>query len=364
MKQSTKKYLLLFNCMIIAVVVVIAYVLDSKDTEHERQVSITTPIAVSTYSNEVFCTSAKAAVLIDAKSGAVLYEKNSHDRLPMASTTKIMTALCVIEQSDPDEEITVTKESAGIEGSSIYLKAGEKISVADLLYGLLLESGNDAAHALAVGVFGSERACTEYMNKRAHEMGLVCTNFENVHGLDSDNHYTTAYELALIAKEAMKNDIFRQIVSSKTYTTKGENPRFFSSHNRLLVTTDYVTGVKTGYTLKSGRCLVSSAVDGEKEYIAVTLCDRNDWNDHKALLTYAIDNYDVTQIASGKDSLFRVGFDNYTAYDDIYFTFPKGDEPIIGYKITIDRLKGIGRADYYADGVPIGHFGVELLDGD
>ena len=364
MKQSTKKYLLLFNCMIIAIVAVIASVLDSKDVENVRQVSITTPIAVSTYTDTVFCPSAKAAVLIDAKSGAVLYEKNSNVRLPMASTTKIMTALCVLEQSDPDDVISVTKESSGIEGSSIYLKAGEKITVNDLLYGLLLESGNDAAHALAVGVFGSEKACTEYMNKRAHEMGLVSTNFENVHGLDSENHYTTAYELALIAKEAMKNGIFRQIVSSKTYTTNGEIQRFFSNHNRLLVTTDYVTGVKTGYTSKSGRCLVSSAVDGEKEYIAVTLCDRNDWNDHKAMLTYAMDNYDVTQIVSDKDSVFRVGFDDYIAYDDIYLTFPKGDEPIIGYKVTIDLLQGIGRAEYYADGVPIGHFGVELLDRD
>lgn len=346
--------------MVITVFIIAAFIFNDEKVEYSRPVSITTPISAVETPNTDFCQSAKAAVLIDAKSKAVLFAKNADARLPMASTTKIMTALCIIEKADPDSVITVTKEAADTEGSSIYLKTGEKITVSDLLYGLLLESGNDAAVALAVGVFGSEKSCVDYMNQRAHEMGLVCTKFENVHGLDSDNHYTTAYELSLVAAEAMNNSLFRKIAGTKTYTTKGENTRFFSNHNRLLASTEYAVGVKTGYTSKSGRCLVSAAKSDEREYIAVTLCDRNDWNDHKSMLTYAMDNFDIVQIASPESTVFRVGFENYVPYDNVYLTFEKNEEPVIGYRITVDFKNGRGNAEYYADGMSLGHFGIEL----
>ena len=304
-----------------------------------------------------FCHNAKSAVVIDAKSGAVLFEKNAHTRMPMASTTKIMTALAVLENASPDTVIEIPKEAVGVEGSSIYLKQGEKMTVKDLLYGLLLESGNDAAIALAIGVFGSVDECCDYMNERCHKMGLVNTRFENPHGLDDDNHYTTAYELALITKEAMKNSLFRQIVSTDNYIVPGDEPKYFSNHNRLLKTCKNAVGVKTGYTSKSGRCLVSACADDEEEYIAVTLNDPLDWQDHKDMHTYAFDNFDNVEIADKQTFFIYHGFDKYCPVDSIYLTVNGDKDFSIGYSLTKQSDKII-KAEYFTENSSLGSFGM------
>ncbi len=238
--------------------------------------------------------SAQGAALVSADTGELIYGKNSNGILPMASTTKIMTALIVLEKCSPDEIFTVPKEACGIEGSSIYLTPGEKITVRDLLYGLMLESGNDAATALAIATSGSTEAFVGEMNKKASELGLTCTSFANPHGLSSENHYTTAYELAKITCSAMKHPLFREIVSTKSYSVTspdGVPMKYFSNHNRLLRSYNGANGVKTGYTIASGRCLVTSAERSGSTFIAVTLNDRADWKDHAAMLDFAFANY-------------------------------------------------------------------------
>ena len=214
-----------------------------------RRVILLLIIILNIYAVNSYAISAKSAILIDANSGRVLYEHNAFEKLPMASTTKIMTGLLACESDKLNEAVKVSPFASGTEGSSLWLKVGEKLKLQDLTYGLMLKSGNDAAVAIAEYLGGSVNAFTLLMNKRAREIGAVNTNFENPHGLDSDGHYTTAYDLALIAREAMKNEKFREIVSTKTYSIpmQGEKwDRALKNHNKLLWRYDGCTGVKTG----------------------------------------------------------------------------------------------------------------------
>lgn len=239
--------------------------------------------------------SARAAVLIEASTGRVICSKNADQRLPMASTTKIMTALVAIESCDIDTVITVSPDAVGVEGSSIYLFAGEKLSLEDLLYAMLLESANDAAAAIAIAVGGSIEGFAEMMNAKAQRLGLTDTNFTNPHGLDSPEHYTTALELAKIASAAMKNEVFRTIVSTRKRTVpqdNGEGARVLFNHNKLLGGYEGAIGIKTGYTKLSGRCLVSAAKRDGVELIAVTLSAPNDWDDHKTMLDFGFSLYE------------------------------------------------------------------------
>ena len=238
--------------------------------------------------------SAKSAVLINAETGEVYFEKNADARLPMASTTKIMTALVAIEALPLDTVIRVPREAVGVEGSSIYLYEGECLSLEALLYALLLESANDAAVAIACGVAGSVAAFAERMNTRAAALGLKDTHFTNPHGLDNDAHYTTARELATVTAEAMRSECFRTIVSTYKRSIPREEEdgvRLFVNHNRLLRTYDGCVGVKTGYTKRSGRCLVSAAERDGLTLIAVTLSDPDDWRDHASLFDYGFSLY-------------------------------------------------------------------------
>ena len=212
--------------------------------------------ALSFFRADAAGTSAKAAAVINGDTGEVIYAHNADERLPMASTTKIMTALLIIEDCDLSEVITVPDEAVGVEGSSIYLKKDEVISVKDLVYGLMMRSGNDSAAALAIHHSGSVQKFAECMNARAAEMGARDTNFTNPSGLPDENHYTTASDLCLIACNAMKNEQFKKIVSARNYT--GEY-RSFVNKNKFLGLVEGANGVKTGYTISAGRCLVSSA---------------------------------------------------------------------------------------------------------
>lgn len=244
--------------------------------------------------------SAKGAVLIEAESEEILFEKNAHLPMGPASTTKIMTALVAAEHGDPNRVFTVPKEAVGVEGSSVYLTEGEKLTLRELLYALLLASANDAAVAIAVCVAGSEANFCRLMNEKAKAMGLVSTRFENPHGLYHEEHYTTAYELARIAAEALRNPLLRQIVSTYKATIPSggvPNARLLVNHNKLLRSYDGAIGVKTGFTKKTGRTLVSAAERDGMTLIAVTLDAPDDWRDHTALLDYGYDTYERITIA-------------------------------------------------------------------
>ncbi|NLK44663.1 MAG: D-alanyl-D-alanine carboxypeptidase [Tissierellia bacterium] len=232
-----------------------------------------------------------SSILIDSSTGRILYEKNPHIKMPMASTTKIMTALVALEQGNLDDEVIIKKEAVGIEGSSIYLREGEKISLEELLYGLMLRSGNDAAVAIAIHIGGSLENFIELMNHKAKEIGAVNTNFSNPHGLHDDSHYTTAYDLALITREAFKHEVFARIVGAKSYTSNRLENNYYYNKNKTLWEYKGGDGVKTGYTMRSGRCLVSSATRNNHRLIAVSLNARDWFNDNYKLLDYGFTNY-------------------------------------------------------------------------
>ncbi len=237
------------------------------------------------------------AVVIEASTGRVLYSDNMNVRTYPASTTKILTALVTLESIPLDTVITVPDCAAGVEGSSIYLRKGEKLTIGELLYGLMLRSGNDAAVALAVSVAGSIEKFADMMNDRAVRCGAVNSNFVNPHGLHDDNHYTTAYDLALITAEAYKNADFRRIVATKSVTINGaEGKRYLSNKNKLLTTFDGANGVKTGYTTKSGRCLVGGAERDGMQLISVVLNRYDMWEATKKLLEDAFATYEMREL--------------------------------------------------------------------
>lgn len=228
----------------------------------------------------------KGAVLIDGENGRVLFEHNKNEKLPMASTTKIMTALIALEEENIDEFFSVTKAAVTVEGSSMGLLPGDSVTLRTLVKGMLLASGNDAANAAAIKISGSVENFAKLMNKRAKEMGLESTSFETPSGLDGKNHFSTAYDMAILAKNALKNPDFAAICREKSLRAEYGNPpysRVITNHNRLLKTFDGATGVKTGFTKKSGRCLVSSAEREGVSLICVTLGCPDDWNYHTAL---------------------------------------------------------------------------------
>lgn len=213
-----------------------------------------------------------AECVMEVYSHRVLGGSNIDMRLPMASTTKTMTALLACESGRLNETVTIPKIAEGVEGSSIYLRAGEKLKLRDLVYGLMLRSGNDSAVAIACFLGGSVENFAIMMNDRAKLMGLENTNFVNPHGLHDDNHYTSAYDLAVIASEGMKNGEFKKVVSSKKYTCgEGENVRYFTNKNKLLWSYEGCNGLKTGFTKKAGRCLVSASERNGMQVVAVVL---------------------------------------------------------------------------------------------
>lgn len=258
-------------------------------------------------------TGAKASALYNPDTKTFLYQNNANSRLPMASTTKIITALIALETLDPDELVSVPKDAVGIEGSSLYLKENDRLTVRDLVYGVLLQSANDAATVLALHISGSIDDFADKMNERASKIGAYDTKFQNPHGLDHEDHYTTAHDLALIAAEALSNEAFRKIASTYKYSFKlGDEERTVVNHNKLLKAYRGCIGVKTGYTKKSGRCLVSAAENDDITLIAVTLSDPSDWADHKDMLDYGfarLEKIDLKEIISLPDEIPTVSSD-------------------------------------------------------
>jgi D-alanyl-D-alanine carboxypeptidase len=232
--------------------------------------------------------SAHSAILMDGDSGQVLYEKNPDERSLIASTTKIMTALVTLEQALLTDMVEIPEEAVGIEGSSMYLKAGEQLTVEDLLYGMMLSSGNDAAVALALHVSGSIEDFAFAMNEKARELGLENAHFANPNGLDSQENYATARDLARLAAAAMDIPEFQKIVSTRTYQCTGHS---LTNHNKLLWQYDGAVGVKTGFTKKAGRILVGCAERNGRRLISVTISAPDDWKDHTTMLDYGFSQY-------------------------------------------------------------------------
>jgi D-alanyl-D-alanine carboxypeptidase len=248
-------------------------------------------VMASIVSAAEYAPSSKSAILINYDDCSVLYEKNADLVLPMASTTKIMTALTALEYFTPDTIMTIPKESVGTEGTSACLEEGERYTLQELLYALLLQSANDAASAIAINTAGTEDAFALLMNRKARSLGLSNTQFKNPHGLPAEGHYTTARELAIIAREALHNEIIANTVSTVNKKIESESGKmhYFHNHNKLLSSYNGANGVKTGYTKASGRCLVSSAERDGKRLIAVTLNSHDDWREHTAMLNYGFE---------------------------------------------------------------------------
>ena len=239
-------------------------------------------------------TSAAAAILVDADSGRVLYEQNADARMLIASTTKIMTALVAIREGNLSDVVTVKREATLTEGSSMYLKEGEQLTLETLLYGLMLCSGNDAAVVIADHVGGGQADFAQLMNKTARELGMEATSFSNPNGLDAEDHYSTARDMAKLACAAVRNETLLRIASTQSVTIGG---RTMTNHNKLLRYVDGCLGLKTGYTRAAGRTLVSCAERNGQRLVAVTLQDGNDWADHEALYDYGFSIYPAHRAA-------------------------------------------------------------------
>lgn len=247
--------------------------------------------------------SAQKAILIDGDTGRVIYEKRADEKSLIASTTKIMTALIVCEQCNVLDRMRIPKEAVGIEGSSLYLQEGEVLSLQELLYGMMLHSGNDAAMALAIYCGGTVELFAQMMNDKARMLKMNGTHFVNPHGLDAPDHYSTARDLAILARYAMENPVFAQTVSTKTVSI---GSRYLTNHNKLLWRMEGAEGVKTGYTRAAGRILVSSAQRQGRRLIAVTIEDGNDWADHADLHAEGFSQYQYRQVVQAGQVLGRL----------------------------------------------------------
>ena len=324
------------------------------------------PLSISAEESSPPSVSAQSAILIDGQNGAVLFEKQADLRLPMASTTKIMTALVALENLSLDTVITVDPRAVGVEGSSVYLVAGEQLTLEQLLYALLLESANDAATAIAIGVAGSVEKFADLMNQTAADMGLENTRFQNPHGLDHAEHYTTARELAQISASALKNPTFSAIVATRKTTiphSGNDGVRLLVNHNRLLREYDGAIGIKTGFTKRSGRCLVSAAQRNGATLIAVTLNAPNDWQDHTALLDFGFSQMETVSLCEAHQiciPISVVGGDKKAIFisnpRELTVSLPKGHSEI--KKVveiprflyaSIDAGETVGRMIYKSD---------------
>lgn len=316
--------------------------------------------------------SAHSAILMEQKSGRVLYAKNADQVSRIASITKIMTAILAIESGKINKKVTVSHNAVGVEGSSVYLVEGEKIKLKDLVYGLMLRSGNDAAVAIAEAVGGSEDGFVYLMNKKAEEIGMTNTTFQNPHGLDDhENHRSTAHDMALLMRYAMNNKIFKEISGTKVYRMKHPEEkwdRVWKNKNKLLTTLyAYCTGGKTGYTKLAKRTLVTTATKDGMDLIAVTINAPDDWNDHISMYENAFDKYDMTSLAAKgeladiKDSFYK---DQLYIKRNVVYPLTKKEQSSVEVKTTLIQPKKqweetgkvpnvVGKLDIYRSGETI-----------
>ena len=303
------------------------------------------------YGHAAPSTSARSHILLDGNTGHILTEKNAHQRSLIASTTKIMTAVIVLESMDLSQTVKIPGEAVGIEGSSLYLKEGELLTVSDLLYGMMLHSGNDAAVVLAIACCGTVANFVDSMNRKALALSLQNTHFDNPNGLDGDTHYSTAYDLAVLTAYALKIPGFKAIVSSKT-ATAGTRP--LKNHNRLLWMMDGIIGVKTGFTKAAGRILVSALDYHGRTMIAVTIHDGNDWMDHMSLYEYGKTLYTPQTLICkeqrvGELPMLHGGVTGLYACEELIVYALEGERPVLSLRYPLIGLthSGSGLLDVY-----------------
>ena len=309
-------------------------------------------------------TSATAAILMDVDSGRILYQQNADAKMLIASTTKILTALVAIEEGDLNATVKVSHEAAYTEGTSMYLKEGETLTLETLLYGLLLCSGNDAAVAIAEAVGGSQKRFVDQMNAKAKELGMTASSFANPNGLDDDKHYSTARDMAKLACAAVENETLVRIASTRQVTIGG---RTMTNHNKLLAYMDGCIGLKTGYTKAAGRTLVSCAQQNGQRLVAVTLQDGNDWADHQSLYAYGFAAYPAYQAATLGQTLDWAPVVNgvldtvpLVAADSFSWPLAEGEtltaETQLSGTLTapVAAGTGAGEAVFYVDGKEVG----------
>jgi len=324
---------------------------------------------------------AKSMIIIEASTGRPLFEKNAYQKLPMASTTKIMTAIVAIEECDVKETVTIPKQACGIEGSSVYLEEGEKLTVEQLLYGLMLRSGNDCAVALALHIGGSVEGFVKMMNDKAQAIGAYNTHFANPHGLHDDSHYTTAYDLALISSYAMKNSLFRQIVSTKKIEipcTTRDYGRILYNKNKMLSRYEGATGIKTGFTRQAGRCLVSSAMRDGMELICVVLNCGPMWEVSEQYLDLMFDKYRLKTVLEpyqywGDIEVERRSGLKVGCYTKDKFAYPltEEDEKKISVRVELpdslappfEKDTEVGKVKYYFENELIFSAKIYTIDG-
>lgn len=315
-----------------------------------------------------FDVSAKSAILIEQESGRILYAKDAYTKRKIASITKIMTAIIAIESGKLKDEVKIRKQHTHIEGSSIYLEKGEIITIEDLVYGLMLRSGNDAAVAIADYIGGSVDGFVYLMNEKAKQLGMHDTHFSNPHGLDTtDDHYSTAYDMAILTQYAMKNETFQKIFGTKFYkshTINDENIRYWKNKHKLVTSLyKYATGGKTGYTKKARRTLVTTANKNDMTLIAVTLDAPNDWNDHINMFEYAYKKYDrVMLVEDGnypyiKDSFYK---NKLRIKTPVYYPLTKSEQKQLQSSVTL--YKPPKKDEWIKRGVPepVGRLNIQL----
>ncbi|QKS73223.1 D-alanyl-D-alanine carboxypeptidase [Paenalkalicoccus suaedae] len=302
---------------------------------------------------------------MDGSSGRVLYEKQADEPKKIASITKIMTAILAISSDKLDEEVEISSRAYNKEGSSLYLQLGEEVPLLDLVYGLMLRSGNDAAVAIAEHVGGSEEGFVYLMNELAEQIGMTNTTFTNPHGLDDEmNHVSTARDMAILMRYAMSNEMFREVAKTKTYRSKtSETTRIFHNKNRLLTQLyDKSTGGKTGFTKAAGRTLVSTATDEDLGLIAVTLNAPSDWHDHIALFEWGFDHFDQTLLYKHNDSIYIEDKGLYVrANHDVTFPLNADEKTTVRSQIKLiqgatneySRNRPIGFISFYYDDIEI-----------
>lgn len=312
-------------------------------------------------------TQAQSAALIDVKSGRILYSKGGDKSLPIASLTKIMTAIVAVEEGKLTDQVRVSKNAFGKEGSSIYLKLGETISLSDLLYGLMLRSGNDAATAIAEHVGGSLEGFVYLMNRKAEEIGMTNSHFTNPHGLDDKEHYASANDMAKLTAYALKNPVFQEIVKTRSKkVTREDQPwdSVWTNKNKMLVLYPGSDGVKTGFTKIARRCLVSSATRDNQQLVAVTLNDGNDWADHARMLDYGFAHYPLRQVVEKGQRL-----ENGVVAQET-FVYPATDAEAAQFMRQVemtapgsvaDRLGEKGRINLYLGDKRIGSVALDLM---
>lgn len=305
-------------------------------------------IFTSNIKQKISADSTTSEIVIDADSKRILYSNNADIKRGIASTTKILTAITVIENYDISTQLTIKKEWTNIEGSSIYLKQGEILTAEELLYGLMLRSGNDTAVALAVGLAGDIETFCSLMNETAKKIGANNSNFTNPHGLSDESHYSTAYDLALITAYALKNPIFAKIVSTKSIKIgSGESERVLINKNKMLSRYPYATGVKTGYTKKAGRCLVSSANKNGFNLVCVVLNCGPMFERSEDLLQDAYSDYKRVLLLKGGEAITHVNVEKTSYFipvgvkDDVYYPLKNDEQNEVKFDLKLYQLSKI-----------------------